>query len=72
MSSVGHVKQMYDPSDLKVMAAAYDKARSFLPQKIKANDRAERRLALLIMRHVNRGENDPERLAVSAVLDFLR
>ena len=41
-------------------------------QKIKGNERAERCLALLIMRHVNRGENDPERLAVSAALDFLR
>ena len=41
-------------------------------KKIKGNERAERRLALLIMRHVNRGENDPERLAVSATLDFLR
>jgi hypothetical protein len=72
MSSFGHVKQVYNPGDLKVMSAAFDKARSFLPHKIKANDRAGRRLALLIMRHANRGENDPERLAVSAVLDFLR
>ena len=72
MPFVGNIKQVYGPSDLKAMTAAFDKAHSLLPQKIKGNDRAERRLALLIMRHVNRGENDPERLAVSAALDFLR
>ena len=28
------------------------------------NDRAKRRLALLILRHIERGEHDPERLAL--------
>ena len=51
---------------------AFDYAHESLPAKLQENDRAKRRLALLILRHIERGEHDPERLATSAVLDFFR
>jgi hypothetical protein len=54
------------------MTTAFDYAHKSLPAKFQGNDRARRKLALLILRHVERGEHDPERLAASAVLDFLR
>ena len=62
----------YGPDFLKVMTTAFDYAHESLPAKLQENDRAKRRLALLILRHIERGEHDPERLATSAVLDFFR
>jgi hypothetical protein len=54
------------------MAAAFDNAHECLPAKFKENDRARHKLALLIMRHMERGEHDPTSLATLAVLDLLR
>jgi hypothetical protein len=54
------------------MTVAFDIAHRCLPVKFKENDRTRRKLALLILRHIDRGEYDPVRLADSAVLDFLR
>jgi hypothetical protein len=39
---------------------------------MKINERARRRLALFIIRHVERGEYDAVALADRAVLDFMR
>jgi hypothetical protein len=65
-------ERVYGPDTLKIMTTAFDNARKCLPAKVRENDRARRKLALLILRHIERGELDPESLADSAVLDFLR
>jgi hypothetical protein len=72
MASFHDFKRVYSPDSLKVMTAAFDYAHKSLPTKFQENDRARRKLALLILRHIERGEHDPQRLAASAVLDFLR
>ena len=65
-------ERVYGPDTLKIITAAFDNAHECLPVKFQKNDRARRKLALLILRHVERGEHDPVRLAETAVLDFLR
>jgi hypothetical protein len=72
MVSSRHFERVYSPDSLKTMAAAFDNAHKSLPVKFQGNDRAKHKLALLVLRHIERGEHDPVRLANSAVLDFLR
>ena len=72
MLSSHDIERVYGPDTLKVMAAAFDIAHQCLPAKFKENDHARRKLALLIIRHMERGERNPVSLANVAVLDFLR
>jgi hypothetical protein len=72
MASSHNVERVYGPDSLRIMAVAFDNAHKSLPAKFRGNDRAKRRLALLILRHIERGEHDPGCLACSAVIDFLR
>jgi hypothetical protein len=72
MLSSHNIERVYSPDTLKIMAAAFDNAHECLPAKFKENDRARHKLALLIMRHMERGEYDPTSLATLAVLDLLR
>ena len=72
MALSDNFKRVYGPDCLKIMTAAFDYAHKSFPAKFQENDRARRKLALLILRHIERGEHDPEQLATSAVLDFLR
>jgi hypothetical protein len=72
MPSSHNFERVYGPDTLKIMTTAFDNARKCLPAKFRKNDQARRKLALLILRHIERGEHDPEYLADSAVLDFLR
>jgi hypothetical protein len=72
MTSIGNFKRLYEPEDLKIMMTAFDRAHSYLPSEVKGNDRARRRLAFIVMRHHERGDDDPEQLAASAARDFLR
>lgn len=72
MPSSYNFKRVYGPDTLKIMTTAFDNANKCLPAKFRKNDQARRKLALLILRHIERGEYDPECLADSAVLDFLR
>jgi len=72
MVSSHNFKRVYGPDSLKIMAVAFDNAHKSLPAEFQENDRAKHRLALLILRHIDRGEYDPLCLADAAVLDFLR
>jgi hypothetical protein len=66
------VIRVYDPDALKMMTRAFERARRSLPANFKDSERARRKLALLILRHVDRGEHDPVRLADMVLLDFLK
>ncbi len=67
----GDKHAVYGPDTLQVMGAAFDGAVQLLPPHLKEHERARRRLALLILQHMDRGE--PARnLGNLAVLDFLR
>ena len=53
----------YDPETVAVMTAAFDSVSRSISKRINGNDDMRRALALLILKHVDRGERDPERLA---------
>jgi hypothetical protein len=72
MLSSHNIERVYGPDTLKIMTTAFDNAHECLPAKFKENDRARRKLALLIIRHMERGERNPVSLATVAVLDLLR
>jgi len=72
MAPVGDVKYVYDPEALKTMGAAFDTVCQAFPPDLKRHERARRRLALLILRHMDRGERDVTRLSDLALLDFMR
>ncbi len=53
----------YSPETIAVMSAAFDRASQSVSKWMNGNDDVKRTLALIILRHVDRGERDPERLA---------
>ena len=57
----------YDPETVAVMAAAFDRVCRSLSARMNSHDDVKRTLALIILRHVDRGERDPERLADAAL-----
>ena len=63
---------VYDPEALKMMGAAFDTVCEAFPPDMKDHEAARRKLALLILRHVERGERDATRLSELALLDFMR
>jgi hypothetical protein len=72
MPSFSDVKYVYDPETLKTMGAAFDTAWQSFPPELKDHEGARRKLALLILRHMDRGECDTTRLSDRALLDFMR
>jgi len=72
MPSAHDIERVYGPDTLKLMATAFDNARNRLPKEFSESGQARHKLALLVMRHIGRGERDPVCLADLAVLDFMR
>jgi hypothetical protein len=72
MPPFSDVKYVYDPEALKMMGAAFDTVCQAFPPNMKDREGARRKLALLILRHVDRGERDATRLSELALLDFMR
>ena len=58
MASFYDFERVYGPDTLKIITAAFDNAHECLPATYQKNDRARRRLALIILRHIDRGEHD--------------
>ena len=71
-SDVKDVKYVYAPETLKMMGAAFDTAWQSFPPDLKVLEGARRKLALLILRHMDQGECDARRLSDRALLDFMR
>jgi hypothetical protein len=63
MLHVVEPNRSYDPETVAVMTAAFDSVSRSVSKQINGNDDMRRALALLILKHVDRGERDPERLA---------
>jgi len=72
MPPFSDVTYVYDPDALKTMGAAFDAVCQAFPPHLKRHEAARRRLALLILRHMDRGERDVARLRELALLDFMR
>ena len=70
--SFSDVTYVYDPEALKIMGAAFDTVCQGFPPDLKEHEGARRRLALLILRHMDRGEHEVARLSDLALLDFMR
>jgi hypothetical protein len=64
-------RDVYGPDTLQVMCTAFDTAVQSLPPNLQKHERARRRVALLILHHMDRGEPAGS-LGNLAVLDFLR
>ena len=64
------IHDVYDPDTLKVMGAAFDTAVQSIPPHLQDHETARRRLALLILRHMESGEPGAN-LGTLALLDFL-
>ena len=60
---LGH---FYCLETISVMKAALDKACQSVTEQMNGNDDIKKTLALIILRHVDQGERDPERLAETA------
>ena len=65
------IKCVYDPETLAIMGHALDHACSVLPTQFRDSEYMRRKLALHIIRQVDDGEDDPMRLAGSAILSVL-
>ena len=72
MPPFSDVTYVYDPDALKTMGAAFDSVCQAFPPHLKRHEGARRRLALLILRHMDRGEHEVARLSDLALLDFMR
>jgi hypothetical protein len=72
MPPLSHVEYVYDPETLKMMGTAFDTACQSFPPELKDHEGARKKLALLILRHMDRGERDATRLSDLALLDFMR
>lgn len=57
----------YDPQTIAIMTAAFDRVCRSLSARMNSHDDVKRTLALIILRHVDRGERDPDRLADAAL-----
>jgi hypothetical protein len=72
MPPFSDIKYVYDPETLTTMGTAFDAACRSFPSDLKDHEGARRKLALLILRHMDRGEHDATRLRDLALLDFMK
>jgi hypothetical protein len=56
-------QRLYSPETAAVMTAAFGQACQSLPRALNGNGDLRRQLALIILRHVDLGEQDPIRLS---------
>ena len=60
----------YSPETISVMTAAFDRVSQSVTEQMNGNDDVKKTLALIILRHVDRGERDPDRLAETAFREW--
>jgi len=64
------LNRSYSPETVAVMSAAFDSVTQSVSHWMNGNDDVKRTLALIILRHVDEGERDPERLADLALHEW--
>jgi hypothetical protein len=62
--------RVYPPEAAAAMSAAFEKVCQSVSIRINGNDDMRRKLALISLRHVDKGELDPSRLAELAFSDL--
>jgi hypothetical protein len=58
------------PETVALATAAFDSVCSSVPHPINGNEDMTQTLALIILRHIDRGERDPQRLADVALREW--
>ena len=64
------LNRCYYPETLSMMTTAFDRASQSVSEQINGNDDVKRKLALIILREVDQGERDPDRLAETAFREW--
>ena len=64
------LNRCYYPETLSMMTTAFDRASQSVSEQINGNDDVKRKLALIILREVDQGERDPDRLAATAFREW--
>lgn len=64
------LERSYSPETVSIMTAAYDRICQSISKPMNGSDDVKKRLALIILRHVDRGECNPEKLAESAFREW--
>jgi hypothetical protein len=64
------VARSYSPETITVMTAAFDEICQSVSKQLNGNDDVKKTLALIILRHVDRGERDAKRLAEIAFREW--
>jgi hypothetical protein len=64
------VDRSYSPETITVMTAAFDEVCQSVSKQLSGNDEVKKTLALIILRHVDRGECNAERLAEIAFREW--
>lgn len=60
----------YSPETISVMTAAFDRVCQSVSKWMNGNDDVKKTLALIILRHVDGGERDPDRLSEAAFREW--
>ena len=60
----------YSPEAVAVMTTAFDRVSQSVSKRMNGNDDVKKTLALIILRHVDGGERDPDRLAAVALREW--
>jgi hypothetical protein len=69
MLRIVNAERVYPPETIAAMDAAFDQIGAFIPNSVEGDD-MRRQLALIILRHVDRGVQNPERLSEVAFREF--
>ena len=59
--------RIYPPETVVAMSTAFDSVCRSVSPRINGDDSVRRRLALIILRHVDQGQHDPQRLSEIAL-----
>lgn len=62
-------QRVYSPDTVAVMIATFEEVCQFIPKSLDG-DEPRRQLALIILRHVDRGVHDPKLLLKAALSEF--
>ncbi len=65
MLHLAEPRRVYPPETTAAMTAAFDRLCASIPKSVNGDD-LRRQLALIILRHVDRGVQDPKRLSEMA------
>jgi len=60
----------YNPETVAIMTAVFDTVCKSISHRMNGNEDVKQTLALIILRHVDRGERDPRRLADVALREW--